>query len=73
MVGIYAIKNKINNKIYIGRSTDIQRRWTTHLLDGRTKKIKTRIIPKLKVQRLSAEMPLGASVWLRNGRLSFVR
>ena len=57
MVGIYAIKNKINNKIYIGR----------------TKKIKTRIIPKLKVQRLSAEMPLGASVWLRNGRLSFVR
>ena len=27
MVGIYAIKNKINNKIYIGRSTDIQRKW----------------------------------------------
>lgn len=26
MVGIYAIKNKINNKIYIGRSTDIQRK-----------------------------------------------
>lgn len=35
MVGIYAIKNKINNKIYIGRSTDIQRRWTTHLRDAR--------------------------------------
>lgn len=35
MVGIYAIKNKINNKIYIGRSTDIQRKWTTHLRDAR--------------------------------------
>ena len=39
MVGIYAIKNKINNKIYIGRSTDIQRRWTTHLRDA-LKKLK---------------------------------
>lgn len=35
MVGIYAIRNKINDKIYIGRSTDIQRRWTTHLRDAR--------------------------------------
>lgn len=24
MVGIYAIKNKINNKIYIGRSTELE-------------------------------------------------
>lgn len=35
MVGIYAIKNKINNKIYIGRSTDIHRRWKSHLRDAR--------------------------------------
>lgn len=34
MVGIYAIKNKINNKVYIGRSTDIDRRWKTHLRDA---------------------------------------
>ena len=26
MVGIYTIKNKINNKIYIGRST-IKKKW----------------------------------------------
>lgn len=35
MVGIYGIKNKINEKIYIGRSTDIERRWKTHLRDAR--------------------------------------
>lgn len=35
MVGIYAIRNKINNKIYIGRSTDIERRWKTHLRDAK--------------------------------------
>lgn len=35
MVGIYAIKNKINDKVYIGRSTDIRRRWVTHLNDAR--------------------------------------
>lgn len=35
MVGIYAIKNTINDKIYVGRSTDIHRRWVTHLRDAR--------------------------------------
>lgn len=35
MVGIYAIKNSINEKIYIGRSTDIHRRWMTHLRDAK--------------------------------------
>ena len=30
MIGIYGIKNKINNKIYIGQSTKIEKRWTTH-------------------------------------------
>jgi len=29
--GIYKITNIINNKIYIGRSTDIHRRWLEHL------------------------------------------
>jgi group I intron endonuclease len=28
--GIYVIKNKINNKIYIGKSIDIERRWIQH-------------------------------------------
>lgn len=30
MVGIYKITNKINNKIYVGQSIDIQRRWEEH-------------------------------------------
>lgn len=33
IVGIYAIKNKINNKFYIGISIDIKRRWLTHVRD----------------------------------------
>lgn len=31
MTGIYAIKNNINNKVYIGQSTDIKRRYSEHL------------------------------------------
>lgn len=30
MVGIYAIKNKVNGKIYIGQSTNIENRWYKH-------------------------------------------
>lgn len=30
MIGIYGIKNKINNKIYIGQSSKIEERWTRH-------------------------------------------
>lgn len=30
MVGIYKITNKINGKIYIGQSNDIERRWSEH-------------------------------------------
>lgn len=30
MIGIYKITNMINNKIYIGQSKDIQRRWQQH-------------------------------------------
>jgi hypothetical protein len=29
--GIYQITNKINNKIYIGQSIDIERRWNQHM------------------------------------------
>ena len=29
--GIYKITNKINNKIYIGKSTDIEKRWKYHI------------------------------------------
>ena len=30
MVGIYAIRNKINGKMYIGQTTIMKRRWTIH-------------------------------------------
>ena len=33
MIGIYKITNKINNKIYIGQSIDIERRWWEHKHD----------------------------------------
>lgn len=32
--GIYLIRNKINNKIYIGQSNNIHRRWLEHLRSG---------------------------------------
>ena len=31
MVGIYKITNKINNKVYIGKSKNISRRWHEHI------------------------------------------
>ena len=31
MVGIYAIRNSINGKMYIGQSRDIMRRWEQHV------------------------------------------
>lgn len=31
MIGIYAIKNKINNKMYIGKSINIENRWREHV------------------------------------------
>lgn len=38
--GIYLIRNKINNKIYIGQSTDIYRRWMEHKRSGQPNKYK---------------------------------
>lgn len=31
MIGIYKITNIINNKVYIGKSTNIERRWKEHI------------------------------------------
>ena len=31
LVGIYKITNKITNKVYIGQSVDIRRRWNAHI------------------------------------------
>lgn len=35
MQGIYIIKNIINNKVYIGQSVDIHRRWLVHYSLGK--------------------------------------
>lgn len=31
MVGIYKITNKVNEKVYIGESTNIENRWVSHI------------------------------------------
>jgi group I intron endonuclease len=35
MTGIYKITNKINGKVYIGQSINIERRWKEHISDKR--------------------------------------
>lgn len=37
-IGIYKITNLINQKIYIGQSVDIERRWKEHLRSGQPEK-----------------------------------
>lgn len=37
MTGIYKITNLLNNKCYIGKSIDIERRWKRHQSDSKTK------------------------------------
>ena len=38
MIGIYKIENKVNGKVYIGQSIDIEKRWKEHIscLNNRT-------------------------------------
>lgn len=36
MIGIYKIQNKINNKIYIGQSVHIERRFQEHCFPSKT-------------------------------------
>ena len=40
MIGIYKITNKINNKVYIGQSKLIEKRWKEHLADYERKDTK---------------------------------
>ena len=34
MIGIYKITNKVNGKVYIGQSDNIERRWKNHKKDA---------------------------------------
>jgi predicted GIY-YIG superfamily endonuclease len=36
--GIYLIRNDVNNKVYIGQSNCIDRRWKEHLRSGQPEK-----------------------------------
>lgn len=38
MIGIYRITNTVNNKIYIGQSTNIKRRWRSHKCNAKNEK-----------------------------------
>ena len=38
MCGVYMIKNKVNGKLYIGSSVDIQKRWINHRIYLRNNK-----------------------------------
>ena len=42
MTGIYLITNLINNKVYVGQSTDIERRWSEHLRSAQPEKYSIR-------------------------------
>ena len=46
MIGIYKITNNINNKIYIGQSVNIERRWKDHLSNSSKKSLIHRAIEK---------------------------
>ncbi|MFA7287344.1 MAG: NUMOD3 domain-containing DNA-binding protein [Melioribacteraceae bacterium] len=37
IIGIYLIKNKINNKLYVGQSTNVKRRWKRHITTVKNK------------------------------------
>lgn len=45
-IGIYIIKNKINNKVYIGKSQDIERRFREHIIGRKTAVLLARAIKK---------------------------
>ena len=41
MIGIYLIRNTLNDKLYIGQSKDIEQRWKSHKNTAYNKKQKT--------------------------------
>lgn len=51
MIGIYKITNKTNNKIYIGQSNNIQRRFQEHKIAGK----KSRIPVDVAIQKYGAD------------------
>ena len=48
MTGIYKITNQINNKIYIGQSVDISKRWHYYKSPPETLNYKSKIISAIK-------------------------
>lgn len=59
MVGIYKITNKINNKVYIGQSSDIKRRWRTHRQSFKNKRkdtVLTKAFQKYGIENFTFEV-----------------
>jgi group I intron endonuclease len=48
MIGIYIIKNKINGKIYIGQSWNIEKRWIKHKKEVKNLKNGSRLVKSIR-------------------------
>lgn len=51
MIGIYKIENKVNGKIYVGQSTNIQKRWDNHKVASNCEKDHTYNYPLYRAFR----------------------
>lgn len=49
--GVYLITNNLNNKVYIGQSKDIERRWSDHISLGKTTSKSTSVANKYPLYR----------------------
>ena len=50
MIGIYCIKNKINGKVYIGSSNNIERRFKRHKTELNTKRHSNKYLEKAYIK-----------------------
>lgn len=57
MIGIYKIENKINHKVYIGQSQNIERRWSNHVSSaGKMKYKMSQALGEFGVENFSFEV-----------------
>lgn len=50
--GIYIIKNLYNDKIYIGQSKNIKKRWKSHIANSKNKKVKGVLYREMRIYGL---------------------
>lgn len=72
MIGIYKIENKLNGKVYIGQSNDIERRFKEHQTKGKTSRIPVDVtIKKYGKDKFTYEVVEETSIEDLNNRESF--